>query len=417
MGLREGRQRFTGNLVAQYGLQLAKYIIPFLTLPYLARVLGSDAYAVRAYVLSLMTFVQVFLDCGFNLSASKDVIQARSKGRRIDEIVGNVLVAKIVLIVVGATAVAVITTILPILRDNALYVAIAYCAVAFNSLCPDFVYIGSEDMKPLTYRYVASKTICLLLTLAFVKTSSDLLLVPMLDVATSLIALGWTWVGIRKKYRVRFTVAKPKSTFETLKSSLLYFVSNASSSVHNSFLTLIIGVAAVSQSEIAYWSVMITAISAVQSLYSPIGNALYPHMVARKDAALVKRLFLISIPAVTLGCILFAALAQLIMALLGGEDYTVAYPLLQMLSPVLWFSFFGMLCGWPVLGAFGKVKEMTASTALGAVFVIIASVLLLSLGLLTIQSAVIVRVVSEAIVCVMRCRYSLPILKARGKGP
>lgn len=82
----KGMRILAENLFSQYGLQVAKYIIPFLTLPYLARVLGADAYAIRAYVLSLMTFVQVFLDCGFNLSATKEVVTLRSNKKQSESL-------------------------------------------------------------------------------------------------------------------------------------------------------------------------------------------------------------------------------------------------------------------------------------------------------------------------------------------
>ena len=45
-----GTKLFLTNLLSQYGLQLAKYIIPLLTLPYLARVLSLDGYGIRSYV-------------------------------------------------------------------------------------------------------------------------------------------------------------------------------------------------------------------------------------------------------------------------------------------------------------------------------------------------------------------------------
>jgi PST family polysaccharide transporter len=66
-----------------------------------------------------------------------------------------------------------------------------------------------------------------------------------------------------------------------------------------------------------------------------------------------------------------------------------------------------------VLGAFDKVKEMTISTAFGAAFVIVSSLLLLFCHLLTIQTAVVVRVISEAIVCVMRSFHALPLISKR----
>lgn len=405
-----GRTRLTGNLVAQYGLQAAKYIIPFLTLPYLARVLGADSYAVRAYVLSLMTFVNVFLDCGFNLSATKDVVQSRDEMKAVNRVVGSVMLSKAILILTGAIAVAALTWFLPILRDNALYTALAYCAVALNSLCPDFIYIGYERMGPLTTRYIASKTVCLLLTFLLIRSPNELILVPLLDIITSLIAFCWTWVGIKRRFGVRCAFVNPKSSLAALRKSILYFASNASSSVHNSFLTLIIGIAMADQSEVAYWSLMITAITAAQSLYSPIGNALYPHMLARKNMRLMERILLIAIPVVTLGCILFWFMSDLIMLVLGGSEYVGTGSLLQLLTPVLWFSFFGMLFGWPVLGSRNRVRQMTLSTATGALVAIVMSVTLCFAGVLDLWTAVAVRVLSEAVTCGMRAYHALPLI-------
>jgi len=410
----KGMRALAENLVSQYGLQIAKYIIPFLTLPYLARALGADAYAIRAYVLSLMTFVQVFLDCGFNLSATKEVVALKRNKKSVGKLVGDVMLAKLLLIITGAIVTCAVTLMLPILRENILYVVLAYSAVAVNCLCPDFVFIGYEKMMPLTTRYVVSKTVCLVLTFLLIKSSEDLLLVPALDVLTSCVALVWTWIGMRRRFAIHCVIGSFRSAFGTLKESLLYFVSNASSSVHNSFLTLIIGVAVSSKAEIAYWSIMLSAISAVQSLFSPMGSALYPHMLTRKDTGLIKKLTVIAVPVLTLGCIAFALLANVVMLILGGEEYVVAAPLLQMLTPVLWFSFFGMLYGWPVLGAFEKVKEMTLSTAVGAGFVIVSSLLLLFCNMLTIQTAVVVRVISEAIVCGMRTFHAFPLIRGNG---
>lgn len=63
------------STVSMYLLQVAKYIFPFLTLPYLARVLGTDGYAVRSYVLSIMTFVQMVAEFGFMNYAIAKIVQ------------------------------------------------------------------------------------------------------------------------------------------------------------------------------------------------------------------------------------------------------------------------------------------------------------------------------------------------------
>lgn len=54
------------NIAFQYLLQIAIYVFPFITLPYLTRVLGPDEFAVRAYAASVMAIVGTLINYGFN---------------------------------------------------------------------------------------------------------------------------------------------------------------------------------------------------------------------------------------------------------------------------------------------------------------------------------------------------------------
>ena len=50
------------------------------------------------------------------------------------------------------------------------------------------------------------------------------------------------------------------------------------------------------------------------------------------------------------------------MWLLGGDDYLGGSYVLAILSPIVLFSFYVQLSGWPSLGAVGRVEELTATT-------------------------------------------------------
>ncbi len=68
---------FYKNTLWQYGLQILKYLFPLLLIPYLTRILGTEGYAVYAYVLSFMGVVQTIADFGFTLSGTKKVVDLR----------------------------------------------------------------------------------------------------------------------------------------------------------------------------------------------------------------------------------------------------------------------------------------------------------------------------------------------------
>ena len=58
-------------------LQIAGYIFPLITLPYLARVVGVDGIGKIAFASSIIIWIQTFADWGFNFTYNKDCEYSR----------------------------------------------------------------------------------------------------------------------------------------------------------------------------------------------------------------------------------------------------------------------------------------------------------------------------------------------------
>ena len=67
----ENKKTFINNTIALYAMNIVKLIFPFLTLPYLTRVLSTSGYGVVTYVKAVIVYAQLFIDFGFMLSATK----------------------------------------------------------------------------------------------------------------------------------------------------------------------------------------------------------------------------------------------------------------------------------------------------------------------------------------------------------
>ena len=277
---------------------MAKYIFPYLTLPYLTRVLEPDAYAVRAYILAAMTFMQVFLDYGFNSYGTKVVAESINDEGLIHRVTSSIALLRIMLAVVGAIALLPVTSSIPIMGANPCYVAIAYLGVCFKAMLPDFIFQGKEDMGIITKRFVVSQAVATFLIFATVRAPSDLLWVPVIEALASFIALAWSWANALTVQGIRLVRPVTKELAYLFRQASIFFLSGASTTVFTALTTLMIGVFIVDQVEIAYWSVAMTAVNAIQSLYTPITNSLYPHMVKCKDFALVKKLLIVGMPVV-----------------------------------------------------------------------------------------------------------------------
>ena len=71
----ESKTKIVNNTVMLMIFHISKILFPFVTLPYLTRVLTVDTYGVVTYVKTVMTYMQILVDFGFALSATKDVVQ------------------------------------------------------------------------------------------------------------------------------------------------------------------------------------------------------------------------------------------------------------------------------------------------------------------------------------------------------
>ena len=393
---------FYKNTLWQYGLQILKYLFPLLLIPYLTRILGTEGYAVYAYVLSFMGVVQTIADFGFTLSGTKKVVDLRGDTAALSRLVGAITAARLMLLCGLFFCVMVVTRFIPIMAENTVYVIWAFFATAGRTVLPDFIFQGNERMGPLTTRYFASKGVQVALTILLVRGPGDLILVAVADVLSEIVDIAWSYRAQKRLFGVGIARPTFKESFEELRVSAIYCVSNVSSSLFSGFTTVIIGLAITSKTDIAFWSLTLTTVNAVQSLYTPIANSLYPHMIKNRDFGFARKLALVALPVLVLGIVAYCALSKPIMLVLGGPEYVGGAHVMWMISPIFIFSFYGILIGWPVLGAMGHVKELTVSTLFTGIVNVVSLLALYLAGLITLDVICVARWGCDALLLLVR---------------
>ena len=265
-------------------------------------------------------------------------------------------------------------------------------------------------MGPITTRFFASKSISTIFTFVLVHSINDIMWVPVLDIVSNSVALAWSFAAAKRSFGTTIELAPLSESLAELRTSGLYCFSNMAASVFSGFTTLLIGAVVTDAAQVAYWSLSMTAVTAVQALYEPIINSLYPHMVNTGDYCFARKLSILALPAVLIGTVAFCLLSKSIMLVLGGEQYLEGSWVLVWASPLLVFSFFGMLFGWPVLGAVGKVAEVTKSTVISALFCIVTLLIASFTGMTDLHVICAIRCATEALLCGIRFYHALPVL-------
>nr|MBP3258866.1 oligosaccharide flippase family protein [Bacilli bacterium] len=385
--------------------QFAKIIFPFITLPYLTRVLTTDTYGVVTYVKTVMTYMQIFVDFGFVISGTKEIINClKSKNQKnLGFVVGDTMIARIILGIIGYVVIVIVSLIIPILRENLLFTILSYTVVFESIFLMDFLFRGYEKMNVIAIRFILMKVLSTVLTFVLIKDDSNVMLIPMLDIISSLIAIMLVMYEVGK-LNIKFDTTDIKNIWSKLKDSFVYFLSNVASTSFNALSTIIIGLY-LSKAEIAYWGLCMQIVGTITALYNPISDGIYPEMIKTKNIFLIKRSLKAFMPIVIAGCIFAYFFAEMGFRILGGDNYLAAVPIFRMLIPMLFFGFPAILFGWPVLGAINRQKEVTITTILSVSFNILLLVLLIFTDSFTLINISIVRVTTEFVLLLSRLIY------------
>lgn len=391
------------NTIMLYLMTVAKIIFPLITLPYLTRILSVDSYGVVSFVKSYMVYIQLVVDFGFSLSSVKDIVEANNDKKRIGIITGQTILAKLILSAISLVATLILCPFIPLLGNNLLYTLLSFFVIFLSSFLMDFLFQGIEKMHVMTISFVIMKLISTSLTLVLVKSDLDILWIPMLDIISSIIAIIFTLREVHK-YKIPIKIKTLKKSIELIKESSVYFISNFATTAFGALNTLLIGIA-MDSTQVAYWSVALQLIAAVNAMYSPIVNGIYPQMVREKSLLLIKKILYIFMPIVFVGCTVFFISAKFIVLIVSGEEYLYSVTVLRYLIPILLISFPVMVTGWPTLGAIGKAKETTITTTVTAVAQVLGLIVLMLINKFTLINVAILRCLTELLMLILRIRY------------
>ena len=397
---KSNKNEVVNNTLMLMIFNLARMLFPLIILPYLTRVLTVETFGAIAFTKAIISYLFLIVDFGFMLSATKEVVEALQSKKKIGEIVGNTTVARLFLSIIGLVVMVALTTTVELLDGFLLYMILSYVSVVLSIFFFEFLFRGMSMMHVITYRFITMRTISTSLMFVFVRSDEHILWIPILDILGTVIALLLVYWEMRK-LELKVSITNFTDIWRSIKSSSLYFLSQASSLSFSALNTLLLGIM-LSAREIAYWSISLQLINAVQGFYTPITSGVYPTMVRTKELRLIKKELMIFMPIIVLGCVTSFVLAPVIIRILTGDEFYGAIFTFRLMIPLLVLAFPAMLFGWPSLGAIGKVKTNTMITVASAIFQIVGLLLLIVLGRFTLINVIWLRVLTEAVMLGLR---------------
>lgn len=232
-------------LVSNFGylmlLQIAGYIFPLLTIPYLARVIGVEGFGKIAFAAAIIVWLQAVTDWGFNYTATRDVAQNRDNLEKISEIFTNVLWARLLLMVLSLGVLLVAIATVPLFQENRTILLLTFLLVPGHIMFPDWFFQAMERMKYITIFNLISKALFTAMVFIFINDKDDFILQPIFMSMGYLTCGFFSMYLIVVKWQVKIYAPRWQQVIHTIKNSTDVFINNIMPNLYNSFSTVLLG--------------------------------------------------------------------------------------------------------------------------------------------------------------------------------
>lgn len=229
------------NFLSLSFLQIAGYVFPIVTLPYLARVIGVEGFGKIAFATAVITFIQTVVDWGFNFTATRDLAKNRDNKEIVSRILSNVIWAKGILCILCFTIVLLLIELVPVFNNMALILMITFLLVPGSIFFPEWFFQGIERMKYITILALISKALFTIAVFIFIKDKNDYYLQPLFIFCGYFLSGVISFYIIIVRWKIKIYRPELKSIINALKGSFDVFINNLMPNLYNSLSSILLG--------------------------------------------------------------------------------------------------------------------------------------------------------------------------------
>lgn len=273
----EDGKKLIKNFSFLFSVNIANFILPLLTFPYLVRVLGIEKFGLLSFATSIITYFLILTDYGFNLTATKEISINRNNKKKLNVIFSNVISLKVLIMTIGFLLLLPLLYFIPRFNNYWYIFIFSYGSVLGQVLFPIWFFQGLEEMKVVSILSVVTKVIFTGCVFLLIKDENDFYLVPMIS------SLGFIFIGIismfivKIKYNIFFIVQSRRDLYQYLIDGWPLFLSNISVTLYTTATITFLGFFT-NNTIVGYYSVADKIISAIRGVISPVSQVLFPYL-------------------------------------------------------------------------------------------------------------------------------------------
>lgn len=389
------------NFLYQSAYQILTILLPMLTSPYIARVLGADGIGEYSYTYSIVSYFVMIAKLGLHNYGNRCVASVRDNQEKLNQTFSDLysLHAIISLITIAIYGVYVIV----LGREYKLLLIIQGFYLIGQLLDINWFFFGIEKFKITVTRNTVIKFLTVVCVFLFVKTRDDLLKYALILAAGSAISESLVWFFV-KRY-VRFIKPNIRSYKSHLTPMAILFIPSVAVSMYKVMDKIMLGVMS-NTYEVGLYENSEKIINICLGFVTALGTVMLPrisNLVAtgnvKKTLNIIQKssqFILILSYAMCFGII---GVSKVFPVIFWGNEFKSCSVLLTGLAITLPFTSIANVVRTQVLIPQHRDKEFVISVCAGAVVNLIMNFLLIPK--LNALGAVIATICAETMVCMI----------------
>lgn len=350
-------------------LTLINIAYPFLTLAYLARIIGPG-YLGKYYFASSLTAYFLFAAAfGIPMYGAREIGRHRSDPEALGAVFSELALLNLLASLAAGAILAAVVAAVPAFRQDWPLFLILGASVPLNAFCLDFLFIGMENQANIALRVAIAKGLALGALFLWVHTAGDY--IRYAAIATASLALQ-NALSLPAAFRIARPRRRGLRPWRHLRPLAYLLLTTLAVNVYFSLDSVVLGLFAGPES-VGYYNAGIRLCRNAVALVTAVGVSVIPrltyHLHGGREAeylGLLRKSF---------GLILFTALPATLMlglaapgliGVLFGKGFMAGVPALEIAAPVVLLTGFTHFLGQQVLFPRGDEKRLFQSGLVAA---------------------------------------------------
>ena len=367
------------NYIYNLIYQIVAIILPFITTPYLSRVLGATNIGIYGYTLSISTYFILFGSLGIALYGQREIAYEQNNIKKYSKSFIEILSLRIITMTISL---ALFYLIFCINGEFNNYFKILTLELIANTLDISWFFQGLEEFKKTVGRNLIIKTISVILIFIFVKTKNDLNIYFIIYTVSILIGNLSLWLYLPKFITLKYI--KKLNLKKHFKATLVLFIPQIAIQIYTILDKTMLGTIIVNKAEVGYYTQAEKMIKLMLTIITSLGTVMLPRIAssyAKGDSETIKiyitrafnLVFLISIPMI----VGIVCISNVFVPWFFGKGYDKVIPIMIILTPILLFIGMSNVIGMQYLLPTKKQKEYTYSVIIGAIVNFLINIILI----------------------------------------